>query len=145
MRDHLLELFAYDLWANTLWIDYLLSRPSSEAELGQMSHILGSQTVWLSRINGESLTSIPKPTVDLQTLSRLSEGWREVLGARELSEIIQYRRTTGEPMRSSIVHISSHVANHGTYHRGALRGIALNDNRLDFPDTDLIGFYLQKN
>ena len=141
MRDHLLELFAYDLWANTLWIDYLTGRDSTTEEMQQMAHLLGSQRMWVTRVGGVSPTDFVLPEPTIETLQGLNNQWKQVLSNRELDEVIHYKRTTGEALSLELKQIASHVINHGTYHRGVLRGIALLEDRWDFPDTDLAGFY----
>ncbi len=141
MRDHLLELFAYDRWANALWIDYLSGRESTAEEMEQMAHLLGSQRMWITRVGGVSPTEFVLPEPTLATLDELNQRWRSALTERELGEVINYKRTTGEALSLTLKQIASHVINHGTYHRGVLRGIALLEDRWDFPDTDLANFY----
>jgi len=144
MRDHLLELFEYDLWANSLWIEYLEGRPSSTAELEQMAHLLGSQWMWVTRVGGTSPTDFKLPEPTLDTLKTLNWQWTEVIKTQSVSTSISYRRTTGEEQTLTIQQIASHVINHSSYHRGVLRGIALGDNRWDFPDTDLAVYFNNK-
>ncbi|MEI7578124.1 MAG: DinB family protein [Armatimonadota bacterium] len=141
MKEHLLEFFGYDFWANSRWIEYLASRDSSAEELEQMAHLLGSQRMWITRVCGVSPTEFVLPEPTLETLQDLNQRWKQALESRELNEVIDYQRTTGEALSLTVKQIASHVINHGTYHRGVLRGIALNQDRWDFPDTDLAGFY----
>lgn len=141
MRDHLLELFAYDRWANTAWIDYLSGRESTLEEMEHMAHLLGSQRMWITRVEGVPPTEFVLPEPTIETLDDLNQQWSAAIDQRDLSEVIPYTRTTGEPLSQTLKQIASHVINHGTYHRGVLRGIALNQDRLDFPDTDLANFY----
>lgn len=141
MRDHLLELFAYDRWANAVWIEDLSGRVSTDQELEQMAHLLGSQRMWITRVNGVSPTEFVLPEPTLETLDELNQRWTSTISERDLEEVINYTRTTGEALSLKLKQIASHVINHGTYHRGVLRGIALLEDRWDFPDTDLAGFY----
>ena len=141
MKEHLLELFDYDFWADSLWIEYLAGRESSADELEQMAHLLGSQRMWITRVGGVSPTEFVLPEPTLETLQDLNHRWKQTLESRELNEVVNYKRTTGEALSLTVKQIASHVINHGTYHRGVLRGIALNQDRWDFPDTDLAGFY----
>jgi uncharacterized damage-inducible protein DinB len=45
----------------------------------------------------------------------------------------------------TIGEIAHHVINHGTYHRGHLRGLCDAAEFTEFPDTDLIKFYRAKS
>lgn len=53
----------------------------------------------------------------------------------------QLEKKHSEHMLSEVAH---HVFNHGTYHRGHLRGLADAAGFEDFPETDLIRFYREK-
>jgi hypothetical protein len=97
--------------------------------------------MWITRVGGVSPTEFVLPEPTLATLDELNQRWRSALTERELAEVINYKRTTGEALSLSLKQIASHVINHGTYHRGVLRGIALLEDRWDFPDTDLANFY----
>ena len=73
MRDLLLKQFEYDLWANKLWLEFLSETETSEAYGKIMQHILGAQLVWVTRIEGESMASIPTLSVEDSTLEGLNE------------------------------------------------------------------------
>lgn len=143
MNPLLIKQFEYDRWANLRWLSFLLETETPELYTKIMGHILGAQTVWVSRIEGESLTAIPSPSLEAATVDGLHERWRNVLATRSAEEAILYRRTTGEPMSSTIEEIALHVVNHGTYHRGELRGLCRTDGIDGFPETDRIKFTLE--
>ncbi len=145
MTDNLAALFDYDLWANRLWAEYLvvLGRPEPESSI--FRHIFAAQEAWLARIDGQSPSEMPTPEADEATMRRLHGGWVEVLASRDHAEVIPFRRTTGEEYEATIGDIARHVINHGTYHRGELRGMARAAGVTDFPETDLIKFVLARS
>ena len=140
MTRDLAELFRYDLWANRQWLDTLLKFPEPKRPDEVMTHILASQWIWLQRCNdglnlGLSLPAKPEaPSVTLA--EELSSLWLTVLSTVQPQTVLKYQNLAGEPMQLPIVDIATHVANHGTYHRGHLRGLAEAQMVTDFPDTD---------
>ncbi len=131
--------FCYDLWANSAWLDYLASRAFPEPEAAVFQHLLAAQEIWLLRFGGSSPTEMPTPDVSQATLQRIHDGWVAALQGED--QVVEYRRTTGEPGRRLLSEIAGHVVNHGTYHRGEMRGICRGRGEEGFPETDLIAFY----
>ena len=131
--------FEYDLWATLQWLAWLQERGTPEVESAVLRHLLGAQEVWLARCSGVQLTSFPVPELSEETARRLSKGWIDVVEAGD-DRVIDYQRFNGEPHRHRLFHIARHVLNHGTYHRGELRGICRMRGDDDFPETDLIRF-----
>jgi uncharacterized damage-inducible protein DinB len=85
---------------------------------------------------------MPKPELTHETINEVHKMWMDILDGRDLEEVIDYKRTTGEPFQMSISWIAQHVINHGTYHRGELRGLRRARGDDDFPDTDIAGYAL---
>ncbi len=144
MNPLLIKQFDYDLWANKLWLEFLLNTETSDSFRKIMGHILGAQAAWVSRIEGESPTSIPLPSLELSTLDTLYARWKAVLDFRAADEVIEYKRLSGESVKSTFEEIALHVVNHGTYHRGELRGLCRSDGHDGFPETDRIRFTLEQ-
>jgi uncharacterized damage-inducible protein DinB len=137
--QNLKQMFQYDLWANSLWLETLNQKGDPEPDRGILAHILSAQRVWVERCRGTSLTSMPRVELTEEALSQLSQSWQNVLDGGE-DRTTNYRRTTGEPGSLSISHIAMQVINHGTYHRGELRGLYKSRNDDDFPETDFARF-----
>lgn len=129
---------SYDLWANKLWLPVVLTH-GGECEI-VLRHILSSQTVWLLRVEGESPTAFPEISLSKDHMESLIARWRKALEGRSLDEVLQYNRIDGTPMTSTIGDIVRHVINHGTYHRGHLRGLLDHVGGEHLPSTDLIGY-----
>lgn len=137
------EGFRFDLWANRKWLECLNRRPMDSPDRAIFAHLLSAQQVWLSRCNGLSVESFPSIEATDEELLRLHSGWIDVAQRLAHDPVIEYRRMNGEALTSTFREIALHVINHGTYHRGELRGLCRARGDDDFPETDRIGFTLQ--
>lgn len=140
MSAELVRLFDYDLWANRAWLGYLSARGWPDTETAVLGHVLAASAVWLSRLEGESPAAMPMPAVDEATLAALHGRWTGELARRALTEVVNYRRFNGDRTESEVGDIARHVVNHGTYHRGELRGLCRACGDESFPETDYIRF-----
>ena len=134
LRALILELFEYDLWANREWI------LASEAINGNMvlSHVVSAQEIWLGRIKN---TIEAKPEEPLsERLTQINEAWTEYLTSADLDLEITYQSFKGETFKNTVAEIAMHVVNHGTYHRGDLRGRCAVLGSEQFPETDMIAY-----
>jgi uncharacterized damage-inducible protein DinB len=61
-----------------------------------------------------------------------------LLGA-DLQRVVSYISLQGVAYNNSVSEIVRQVINHGTYHRGQLRGIA-GERGIEFPETDFIAY-----
>ncbi len=132
----------YNKWANGQWLDCLNRTNAGEEDRKIFQHILASAKVWALRCHGISVTEMPKPDINQATIDELHKMWMDILDGRDLEEVIEYKRTTGEPYQMTISWMAQHVINHGTYHRGELRGLRRARSDEDFPDTDIAGYVL---
>jgi uncharacterized damage-inducible protein DinB len=143
LRDWLAEGFEYDLWANKIWLDSL----DRFQDLGQanriLEHIHNAQRIWLERCGGvapanqgdEHLSAI---------MERMARAWQALIAERDLDETIDYKNLAGKEFSNTLGEIALHVVNHGTYHRGHLRGVADKEGLDDFGETDLILFFRER-
>ena len=134
------EGFRFDAWANALWLDYLNESAAGDPDRAILKHALSASTIWLSRIQGESLTAMPDVEGSHETISKLLGGWLEALSSHLDDPVIYFKRTTGEAMSRTVSEIAIHVVNHGTYHRGELRGLCRARGVDGFPETDRIRY-----
>ena len=126
LKEHFQRLFAHLAWADTRVLEGLRSAQSVLKSIMDLySHILGSEHVWLSRINGRTPVHAVWPTLTLDECANLSaENIREyekVLSATDtagFARMITYRNSAGDQFTSSLEDIVTHVAMHGSYHRG---------------------------
>jgi uncharacterized damage-inducible protein DinB len=137
MKDWLIEAFSYDEWANEKWLAALRRQADHSKGRRVLEHILNSQRVWLDRCGYGT------PAADLPIEERivlLPTAWREFLAQVDITRVVEYKSFSGEPFAQPIRDIALHVINHGTYHRGHLRGLADAQGIEDFEDTDLIRY-----
>jgi uncharacterized damage-inducible protein DinB len=146
LRQWILEGFTYDAWANRRWADRLGSfndpeRANRATEI--LMHILDAQRIWLTRCG--AMVEFDKRDEHLGAFAESSaQAWRMFIEMSSLEETIDYRTMAGDPYSNTIGEIALHVINHGTYHRGHLRGLAELEGLKDFQDTDLILYWREQ-
>ena len=140
MRDQLADGFRYDLWANLKWADALQRFQDRERAELVLRHVLNAQHVWLTRsLSAEEVPNLPE---DLsEGFQVMKTAWIEVLRISDPEAFVSYTTFKGEPYFDTAEQIARHVVNHGTYHRGHLRGLAQAEGWEDFEETDLIRWH----
>jgi uncharacterized damage-inducible protein DinB len=135
-------LFDYDLWSNRRWLACLQEQSLTEESTAIMRHILTAQQSWLNLICGDSGAETAPLEVNEETLHRLHQAWIAMLDSRDLDEVVRFTRKSGDEFAQTIGDIAQHVINHGTYHRGELRGLCRSRGETNFPETDFIAWKL---
>lgn len=139
----LIRAVDYDLWANRQWLSALAGFRRLERVQRVMEHILSAQQIWLERCG--VLTSSPDDNVAMGDLFEIyARTWIAVIEGMDLNQLITYETSNGREFTQPLGDIVLHVLNHGTYHRGQLRGFAEEDNYDSFPETDLIAFLRER-
>ncbi|MFI5387189.1 MAG: DinB family protein [Fimbriimonadales bacterium] len=129
----------YDLWANMRWYNALRMMKDQEQGSPVLQHILTTQRTWLERC-GEPVTSIPRAAT-IAAFEAASAAWLKLVTSQPLDKMIDYQDHRGRPHQRQLGEIAWHVINHGTFHRGHLRGLAHAEGFEEFADTDLIIFF----
>jgi len=125
LKEHFKKLVAHLEWADKRVLQSLRSAPHAPAKaLGTYSHILGSEHVWVSRINGIEPRYAVWPNLGLDECDRLSSqnvsDLRRIVGLLTKDSLdtgITYRNSAGDQFTSTLEDILTHVAMHGSYHR----------------------------
>lgn len=145
LRIALSNGFNYDLWANRQWLASLGGFDGQMLKAqGILEHILGAQRIWLGRCGMTVFTE--EVNVRLDDLFQIAtRAWQSLLEGSTGYELITYQNSLGEEYTNTLSQIGYHVLNHGTYHRGQLRGLAESVGFLDFPETDLILYLRELN
>lgn len=137
MKDWLLQALQYDAWANARWLSALDRFRDPAHAKSILEHVIRSEWAWLERCG----MVMPQMVLTLeQSIVQAPAAWAEFLSMVDLERPITYTNTRNETYTQPVREILLHVINHGTYHRGHLRGLADAEGLLDFDDTDLIGF-----
>jgi uncharacterized damage-inducible protein DinB len=126
-----------------MWLPYVLDRGLNE-EKSVFKHILAASTVWVARLGGTSVTAMPDVAISEGNLLDLHRRWLAALDELEFDQVIAYRNTRGDAYERKVSDIAQHVINHGTYHRGQIRGLFGIRNQ-EFPDTDFLGFSFERD
>jgi uncharacterized damage-inducible protein DinB len=147
-KDYFLRFFEHAVWANRRILKSLAGKPGvNDRVLRILSHILAADEVWMVRLRGQDSTALPiLPNRTLDECAALIEGnhlhYREFLdGLTEdgLNQEVAYRNSKGIEFQTSIHDILSHVAFHGSYHRGQIATIT-RDTGEEPVNTDFITF-----
>lgn len=162
MIEEIRELFEYNRWANrrVLGAAARLSAEDFTRDMGNsfpsvrdtLSHILGSEWLWLSRWQGTSPSGVPEAW-DLSTIEALQARWGEVERGQEeflatltdeaLRGVISYRNLRGDPFSMPLWQLLRHMVNHSTYHRGQVTTL-LRQLGAEVVGTDLVLFYRER-
>ena len=127
-----LRMFAYDDWANRECLAAMRAANSVSADaVRRMAHILSAQKLWLERVlkQPQSMQVWPDLTIEdcVALADEMSLAWRNYLtrvanqfAPGSLDDQVEYRNSKGEPWRSRVEDILTHVVFHSAYHRGQI-------------------------
>jgi uncharacterized damage-inducible protein DinB len=147
MRDHFIKVFNHLQWADARVLESLRAA-HSVSKRGQdlYAHILGSEHVWLSRINSTAAKLPVWPTLTLDEAEQLAaenaaayQRLASELNSKNTGRAITYRNSAGEEYTSTLEDILTHVALHGAYHRGQIAASVRAAGDTPIP-TDYIAF-----
>lgn len=141
------QLWLYNDWANQAIIGQFEKHNTKMPAncLHLFSHMVNTQSVWLSRMNGSVQTLAAWDDHQIETCKLMhqeaSMGLKQQLGLLpdQLAEVIEYSNSTGNTYQNSRHDILIHVFNHGTYHRAQI-ATEMRKNGLQPFNTDYINF-----
>ena len=147
MPDILPQLFQHLKWADERVHQSLVNAANPPPQtLDLFAHIVAAEHVWLSRIHGEKPEVPVWPTLSLSQCAELgARNADEFLALVEsVDEIaldggITYRNSAGDQFTSTLEDILTHVAMHGSYHRGQVASLVRAGGDTPAP-TDFIFF-----
>jgi len=138
-RGDVLELFAYNKWANERTLASLaplteeqLSRPlggSFPTILATAAHVAAAEWIWLSRWTGSSPHAMPewaqRPTLDLvrAKFAEIEASRADFLNSLEEEDVarpLSFTLLSGSGDTQTLGVLFQHVVNHGSYHRGQI-------------------------
>jgi uncharacterized damage-inducible protein DinB len=154
----LLELYRYDRWANSRFLDALsglsekdLTKPlgtSHGSILGTLRHILWSEWMWLGRWRKTAPTiGDPRSIADLSELTSCwsdfeadQRAFLQTLAESDLDRVVSYENPPGTTWSYLLRHMLQHVANHATFHRGQVVTL-MRQLGMKPPVTDFLVFF----
>ncbi|MVM40827.1 damage-inducible protein DinB [Spirosoma sp. HMF3257] len=126
MKDHLIQLLNYELWANLRVISSLekINNPPARA-LAVMGHILSAQHVWLGRITREPVFVSIWEDIPVSWMAETAErqhrqltSYLEGLAETDFVQSIAYANSQGVGYQNTLTDILTHTSHHAAYHRG---------------------------
>lgn len=146
MKDHHHTMFAYDYWACNRMIDCILDNDIIDDRiLSLISHIIWAQGVWMKRIKKEEVGAytpfniIPPQELKEQAAQTHEDYKTFIERTEDFSAVLEYKNSRGEAWQNTYNDVLTHVANHGTYHRGQIAS-RLKEIGMVPPVTDYIAF-----
>ena len=138
----LLRVLDYDQWANRQWIRALGAFRDLERAQRVLEHLLASHRYWLGICGIEIV--LASVDVNLENLfADMTDAWKALVESGDLDEPFPVALGDGRSGHLTLGDIALHVVNHGTYHRGHLRGLAEAEGSTQFPETDLAAVLLE--
>jgi uncharacterized damage-inducible protein DinB len=126
----LLKLLDHMAWADAEALAAIATLPEASAERAQATrlyaHLAAAAHVWLARLEGRTPEYPVWPELPLAAARGVAAqslaGLRAVAsrGADALAADVAYRTSAGQPFRNSAADVLTHVALHGSYHRGQI-------------------------
>ncbi|MFD2570995.1 DinB family protein [Spirosoma soli] len=126
MKNYLIHLLNYELWANQRVIESLelVDNPPARA-IAIMGHILSAQQVWLGRVTNETTFVSIWEDIPVSWLGETAErqhrhivSYVTGLAESELLRSVEYVTSQGESYQSTLIDILTHMSHHAAYHRG---------------------------
>ena len=130
MAKIVMRLFDHLFWADQRILQ-LVEDPAAAGNadvLRLTSHVIAAERVWLARLRGEDASDLPIwpewSSEELLSAARETradyERFLKGLEPAELEREVSYTNSRGVEFNTPIVDILTHVAVHGSYHRGQI-------------------------
>lgn len=140
------------LWEHVIWADGRILEAVASAggapdqALREFAHVVGSEEVWLARLEGRSPGLAVWPSVSLSELEALvretHRRWNSYvsgLSESDLKASVTYTNSAGREFTNVVGDVLLHVALHGQYHRGKVN-LLLREAGLTPAPVDYIAF-----
>lgn len=147
MLDKIRQLWEHAAWADRKILD-AVRRGEEPAEdvLRELAHVIGTEEVWLSRLEERSPRTAVWPEVTRSELAGLLErthrdfeAYLDEVSASDLTKPVTYTNSAGIEFSTPVEDILLHVALHGQYHRGKVNLLLRRAGRTPAP-ADYIAY-----
>lgn len=133
-------------WADERVLESLRQPGVPQRALDLYAHVLGTEHVWLTRVEQRPRTVPVWPSMTLEECAQLAVENRRAfracmdrLTSDDVRRIVHYRNSAGDEYENAIEDILLHVAMHGSYHRGQVT-LLVRDAGAEPQPTDFIAF-----
>ena len=140
------RLLGHAEWANAQVIAALEQQEVADDILELFAHVLGAEEVWLSRLERRKTALAVWPALSKAELGAAAaanaaryRAYIDSLTPDDLTREVSYTNSAGQAFTTPIVDILTHVAMHGSYHRGQVALRMRRDGGTPAP-TDFIAF-----
>jgi len=128
MTDLLLTLLGHMRWADALVADALEGAPTPDREANRLfAHIASVEHLWYARVLARQPDYAVWPSLapsEARALaSRQATLFEQLVTDTDdagLARVVRYRNSAGREYENSITDIITHVAMHGSHHRGQI-------------------------
>jgi uncharacterized damage-inducible protein DinB len=157
MKEILLPLASYNVWANGLLIDTIRLLPeekttetiisSFDSLLKTLLHMWDAESIWWQRMKLSEKIIVPSAdfngniTEVIQNLQQLDKQWLEWIQSvqeRMFQHEFIYQNAKREQFKQPLYQMLLHLFNHNTYHRGQLVTMLRQLGIEKLPQTDFI-------
>ena len=140
------KMYEHLNWSNHLILDALKVNKNPTVLL-LFSHILMSERVWLTRLEGKDSSHLAIwKEVSLETCAKMIEQnelhFSDFTSNRteaDLDQMVSYKNSKGKGFQNTIRDILIHVALHGQYHRGQIN-MRLREGKIEPVNVDYITY-----
>jgi len=126
MSEVLLNLMSHMRWADMLVAD-ALERDAPADATRLFAHIAAVEHLWFSRLRGQPPAVAVWPSLTVSESRALAAQHADLFEAlvrsgsdASLARLVHYRNSAGREFDSSVADIVTHVAMHGSHHRGQI-------------------------
>jgi uncharacterized damage-inducible protein DinB len=140
------RLFEHAAWANASVVAALENQDVADDIVELFAHVLGAEEIWLSRLQGRQAALAVWPALakgELRAAATANaaryQAYLDSLSPDDVAREVAYVNSAGEAFRTAIGDILTHVAMHGSYHRGQVALRMRRDGGVPAP-TDFIAF-----
>jgi uncharacterized damage-inducible protein DinB len=140
------RLFDHAEWANAQVIAALEQQEVADDIVELFAHVLGCEETWLSRLEGRKSAQAVWPKLAKNELAAVAAAnaknyrkYLESLTPDDLARDAAYTNSAGQAFTTPIGDILTHVAMHGSYHRGQVALRIRRDGGVPAP-TDFISY-----
>ena len=133
MKAMIDRLYDWNFWGNRRTLQMIRDGGGGTPRMLELlSHILGAERIWLTRLEGEDSAGMEVfPSYSFDRCAELLEDnqrdWTSYLGALDEEKLLyklNYNNQSGSEWETVVADILLHVSSHGHYHRGQINALA---------------------